>query len=165
MVLAGGFNGMHGMGFGLGFLNLIGTILFFAFIFMAIKFFVKGRHYTHGHGDWGSWGPGSWKQGPPWMHGREGQGKERQGKEGFHLWQNDDSRPGSDEAIDVARERLAQSEISPEQFETIKQGLKVDMSDPSAERFDKAVHLARLRFAKGDISAEEFEAVKKTLLS
>ena len=156
---------MHGMGFGLGFLNLIGTLLFFGFIFMAIKFLVKGRHHANGRGDWGRgpWGPSHWKQGPPWMQG-ERQGKGNQSKEGFHPW-SDDSKPGRDEALNVARERLAQSEISPEQFETIKQGLKVDMSDSSAERFDKAVHLARLRFAKGEISAEEFEAVKRTLLS
>jgi uncharacterized membrane protein len=165
MVHAGGFYAMHGLGFGLGFLNLIGTILFFAFIFMVIKFFIKGGRYAayrnwsghegHGRSEWsrGDWGRGGWNRGAPWMQGKEGQGKE-----GF--------RPeADDEAMSVARERLAQGEINPEQFETIKGGLKVDMSDAPMGRHDKAVHLARLRFAKGEITVEEFAAVKKTLLS
>jgi uncharacterized membrane protein len=167
MVLAGGFNGMHGLGFGLGFLNFIGTILFFVFVFMLIKFFVKGRRYAghrgwHGRGDWNKndWKRGDWGKGAPWM------------REEFWQQRREGSRPEggdwqehSDEAMNVARERLAQGEITPEQFETIKQGLKVDMSDSSGGRFDKALHVARLRFAKGEITSEEFEAVKKTLLS
>ena len=172
MVLAGGFNGMHGLGFGLGFLNFIGTILFFVFIFMLIKFFIKGRHYVghrgwHGRGDWnksdwkrGDWGRGSWNRGAPWMREDFWQGRKEGSPSEGRDWQEHD-----DEAMNVARERLAGSEITPEQFETIKQGLKVDMSDSSGGRFDKAVHLARLRFAKGEITSEEFEAVKKTLLS
>jgi uncharacterized membrane protein len=159
MALAGGFYG-HGLGFGLGFLNFIGTILFFIFIFMLIKFFVKGRHYA-GHRNWhgrGEWNRGDWgRRGPPWMN------------EKFWSQDKEGLRPGysdaDDEAMSVARERLAQGTITPEQFETIRGGLKVDMSDSSGGRFDKAVHLARLRFAKGEITAEEFEAVKKTLLS
>jgi uncharacterized membrane protein len=157
MVYAGGFYGMNGLGFGLGFLNLIGTILFFVFIFMLIKFFVKGARYA-GHRNWqgrGEWGKSEWsRRGPPWMNEKFW----AEGKEG--------SRPNvDDEAMNVARERVAQGEITPEQFETIKQGLKVDMSDSPLGRHDKAVHLARLRFAKGEISLEEFEAVKKALLN
>jgi uncharacterized membrane protein len=173
MVHAGGFYAMHGLGFGLGFLNLIGTILFFAFIFMVIKFFIKGGRYaayrnwsgheSHGRGDWnrGDGGRGGWNRGAPWMRGNEGQGKGD-----FRPWHgNTPSAGADDEAMSVARERLAQGEINPEQFETIKGGLKVDMSDAPMGRHDKAVHLARLRFAKGEISLEEFNAVKKTLLS
>jgi uncharacterized membrane protein len=169
MVHAGGFYGMHGFGFGLGFLNLLGTILFFVFIFMLIKFFVKGARYAgyrnwQGRGDWGGRSPrdwknsagknGDWKTKAPWM------------SEKFWAEGRENSRPDvDDEAMNVARERVAQGEITPEQFETIKQGLKVDMSDSPLGRHDKAVHLARLRFAKGEIGLEEFEAVKKTLLS
>jgi uncharacterized membrane protein len=163
MVLAGGFSGMHGLGFGLGFLNLIGTILFFFFIFMVIKFFIKGSRYA-GHRGWhgrGEWNRNDWgRRGSPWMNEKFWM----EGKEGQHRGHRNDGDV-DDEAMSVARERLAQGEINPEQFETIKQGLKVDMSDSSGGRFDKAVHLARLRFAKGEITSEEFEAVKKTLLS
>ncbi len=159
MVHAGGFYGMHGLGFGLGFLNLIGTILFFVFIFMLIKFFIKGRHYA-GHRDWhgrGEWGRSDWgRRGPPWMSEKFW----AEGKEGQRPHATTD-----DEAMNVVRERVAQGEITPEQFETIKAGLKVDMSDAPLGRHDKAVHLARLRFAKGEITPQEFEAVKKTLLS
>jgi putative membrane protein len=162
MVEAGGFYGMHGMhgfGFGLGFLNFIGTILFFVALFALIRFFIKGARYAgyrnwQGRGDWGrnDWKPGGWKNKAPWMSEK--------------FWADDKggSRPDvDDEAMSVARERVAQGEITPEQFETIKQGLKVDMSDSPLGRHDKAVHLARLRFAKGEISLEEFEAVKKVL--
>lgn len=173
MVLAGGFHGMHGLGFGLGFLNFIGTILFFFFIFMVIKFFIRGSRYAghrgwHGRGDWsksdwkrGDGNTGGWNRGAPWM--REEFWQQR--KEGFRPGGRDWNSDSDDEAMSVARERLAQGEINPEQFETIKGGLKVDMSDSSGGRFDKAVHLARLRFAKGEITSDEFEAVKKTLLS
>ncbi len=166
MVLAGGFHGMHGFGFGLGFLNLIGTVLFFAFIFMLIKFFVRGARYAgyrnwQGRGDWSkrdwkrdNWKGDDWKNKAPWLSEKFWS----EGKEGLH--------PNTeDEAMNVARERVAQGEITPEQFETIKQGLKVDMSDVPLGRHDRAVHLARLRFAKGEITSEEFEAVKRTLLS
>jgi uncharacterized membrane protein len=165
MVHAGGFYGMHGFGFGLGFLNLIGTILFFIFIFMLIKFFVRGARYAghrnwHGRGDWNKrdwsrrdWNRGDWKGKAPWMSEKFWMDD----KEGSRSYDTDD------EAMNTARERLAQGEITPEQFETVKQGLKVDMSDSPLGRHDKAVHLARLRFAKGEISLEEFDAVKKAL--
>jgi uncharacterized membrane protein len=164
MVHAGGFYGMHGLGFGLGFLNFIGTILFFFFIFMVIKFFIKGRHYA-GHRGWqgrGDWNRSDWgRRGPPWLSEKFW----AEGKEGHRRWHGNEHSDTEDEAMSVARERVAQGEITPEQFETIKQGLKVDISDAPMGRHDRAVHLARLRFAKGEITPEEFEAVKKTLLS
>jgi uncharacterized membrane protein len=164
MVLAGGFHGMHGVGFGLGFLNFIGTILFFVFIFMLIKFFIRGSRYAPyrgwNRGDWSKhdWRKSDWGKNAPWMREEFWQHRNRP-------WHGDSESDTDDEAMGVARERLAKSEITPEQFETIRQGLKVDRSDSSGGRFDKAVHLARLRFAKGEITSEEFEAVKKTLLS
>jgi uncharacterized membrane protein len=164
MVEAGGFygvHGMHGFGFGLGFLNFIGTILFFIALFALIRFFIKGARYAtyrnwqgQGRGDWGK---GDWGRKAPWMSEKFWM----EGKEGQHRGHRHSDT--EDEAMSVARERVAQGEITPEQFETIKGGLKVDMSDSPLGRHDKAVHLARLRFAKGEISLEEFEAVKKAL--
>jgi uncharacterized membrane protein len=176
MVLAGGFHGMHGFGFGLGFLNFIGTILFFVFIFMLIKFFVRGARYANYRGwdrgerggrGWNrsDWGRGDWGKGAPWMREEFWQNRKGGPRPWHGDWHGDRDNDVDDEAMTIARERLAKSEITPEQFETIKQGLKVDMSDASAGRFDKAVHLARVRFAKGEITPEEFEAVKKILLS
>jgi uncharacterized membrane protein len=156
-----GFYAMHGFGFGLGFLNFIGTILFFIFIFMVIKFFIRNARYAghrgwHGRGDGGkdNWNRGDWGRKAPWMSEKFWEGKEGP-RRGYG--------EVDDEAMNVARERVAQGEVTPEQFETIKGGLKVDMSDSPLGRHDRAVHLARLRFAKGEISLEEFEAVKKAL--
>jgi uncharacterized membrane protein len=172
MVEAGGFYGMHGMhgfGFGLGFLNFIGTILFFIALFALIRFFIKGARYAtyrnwqgQGRGDWGKGdrNKGDWGRRAPWMSEKFWM----EGKEG-HRRGHGNYGDMDDEAINVARERVAQGEITPEQFETVKGGLKVDMSDAPLGRHDRAVHLARLRFAKGEITLEEFEAVKKTLLS
>jgi uncharacterized membrane protein len=171
MVLAGGFQGMHGVGFGLGFLNFIGTILFFVFIFMLIKFFVRGARYA-GYRGWNrgdssrqGWNRGGdWGKNAPWMREEFWQSRKGGPRSWHGDWHGESHNDVDDEAMTIARERLAKSEVTPEQFETIKQGLKVDMSDTSG-RFDKAVHLARVRFAKGEITSEEFEAVKKTLLS
>ncbi|MGL4610198.1 MAG: hypothetical protein ACRCYY_11025 [Trueperaceae bacterium] len=148
MVLAGGFHGMHAFGFGLGFLNFIGTILFFIFLFMLIKFFARGIRYA-GYRNWQGRGDckrskSDWGKHAPWM------------REEFWQSREGGSDESEDEAMSVARERLAQSEITPKQFETLKGGLEVDMSD-TLGRFDKAVHIARLRFAKGEISSEEFD--------
>ena len=59
---------MGGMGFGLGFLNFVGTILFFVAVIWTIKFLARGgsfrggrgrRHYGRWHGRGQSWDSGS----------------------------------------------------------------------------------------------------------
>ena len=133
-------HGMHGFGFGLGFLNLIGTLLFFFFLFWVAKFVIRGVRTSSSGG-----APWSWR----------GRGFGR----GTH---------GQDDALRTARDRLARSDITPEEFETIKQGLGTQAADSPGERFwnrDDAMTTARQRFAQGEITLEEFEAVKKSLQS
>jgi putative membrane protein len=133
-------HGFHG-GFGLGFLNLIGMVLFFGFIFMLVKGFafrMNGRGYPRGFG--------------PMTH-------KHCGHEG---WKHND-------AMQLARERFARGEMNQEQFETIKAGLEKDQFSEMPSRpknwphSDGALELARMRFAKGEISLEDYEAIKKGL--
>ena len=127
----------HGFGFGLGFLNFLGSLLFILLIIWGIKMLVRGR--------WpGPWGEGRGRNGWRW-DGPHAYGAER-----------------PDEAMTTARERLAKGEFSAEDFETIKKGL--GSSSDAETRHDSAVRLARLRFAKGELTLDEFEAVKKALL-
>ncbi len=139
--------GMHGVGFGLGFLNLVGTVLFIVFAVWVFKFVVRGVR-TSGRGPWEWRGPGS--------HRRSFWG-DHTGSDAGNF----------DSAMKTARERLAKNEISPEEFETLKRGLKSEetQESPPPPRGDSALATARMRFAQGEMSAEEFEAVKKALQS
>lgn len=128
--------GGHAM-FGLGFLNLIGTLLFFGFLVFAFKMFFRGMRYSKANG-----APGPWNWGPSHAHRHHDH---------------------EDEAMKLAKERLAQSDISPEDFETLKSGLKASAPQPGY-RQDSALATARMRFAQGELSQEEFDAVKKALL-
>jgi uncharacterized membrane protein len=140
MVHAGGFYGMHGAA-GFGFFNPLGIILFLVVIVLLIRFFVKSRRYAAWQG-----AKGDWNRSAPWVQARE-------------------VSEVTDKALSVARERLAKGDINPEQFKTIKQGLRVDVSNAPLGRHDTALQVARARFARGEITLEEFEAVKKTLAS
>ncbi|NJK43677.1 MAG: hypothetical protein HC933_04830 [Pleurocapsa sp. SU_196_0] len=148
-----------------GFFKVLGWLLFLALIFGAIRFFKRARYAgTNGWGGRG-WG-GGWNPGR--MMG------------GF----------GRDEAMETARERLARSELTPEQFEDIKRGLQSntnaqhDSGHHNAPRGgdwhdwkrewkdarrgwgrDNALETARMRLAKGEISSEEFEMIRRTLES
>ena len=137
---------MHmGYGFGLGFLNFLGTILFFIFLFWLLKAFVFGRGWRGGHRGWRHMK----YAGGPW--GR-----------------------GSDEAAETARERYAKGDISKDQYEAIKTGLGAEKSQETHDNWrdwrgfwdrDKALEVARIRFAKGEITLEEYEAIKRGLES
>jgi putative membrane protein len=148
------------MGFGLGFLNFIGTILFFVLLFALLRMFLRGWKYSGmGHG------PGSRGWGGPWMARGMGRGWGRHGWGGMMGGWN-----GRDDALEAARERLAKSEITPEQFETIQKGLETRRQRDDEQPWrgwmggkDDALETARLRFARGEISAEEFEMIKKAL--
>jgi putative membrane protein len=145
----------YGMGFfpmmAFGFFKLFGILLFLALLFLLFRLLTRGPRYAgYGPGSWGA-GRGSWRS--------------RGTMAGWF---------GRDEALETARERLARSEITPEQFETIRSGL-----EPKAEsrtwdargnhdgwrgwRRDDALDTARMRFARGEISGEEFEMIRKAL--
>jgi uncharacterized membrane protein len=142
------------MGFGFGFLNFIGTILFFVLLFALARMFLRGARYSGmGRGGWGG----------PWMGGRHGGRGWAQGMMGG--WN------GRDDALETARERLAKSEITPEQFEAVRKGLETRRQRDEDQGVrgwmgggkDDALETARMRFARGEISAEEFEMIKKAL--
>ena len=91
------------------------------------------------------------------------------------MWTDFGQMGNQDQAMTVARERLARSEITPEQFETIKKSLETRKAAPDQtehdwkERFgnwsnnDSALNVARMRLAKGEISSEEFEMIRRAL--
>ena len=157
----------NGMGFDpgfffiVGFFKVLGWVFFLALIFGALRFFKRARFAGHG---WGG-GRGGWN--PRGMMGGSNWG-------------------GRDEALETARERLAKSELTPEQFDEIKRGLVTPQSNASEWRSsdgwqdmkrewrgmsrnwgvkDNALETARVRFAKGEISTEEFEMIKRALES
>ena len=149
-----GFGPAMGYGFGpgllfFGFFKFLGFLLLLALIFFAIRMFTRGARYA-------GFGPG------PWMGGR-GRGR---GPGNWGNWF------GRDDAMETARERLARSEITPEQFEAIRSGLEPKREQRDWDqrwdagrgwRRDDALELARMRFARGEISSEEFEMIRKAL--
>ncbi|MCA9835639.1 MAG: SHOCT domain-containing protein [Trueperaceae bacterium] len=145
--MAHAFGYGHAFGFGLGFLNFIGTLVFFFFMIWALKMVFAGSRFGPGRSCGGHW--------------------RQKMAERYRHWSEESDAPAHhpDGAMKVARDRLASSELRPEEFETIKQGLKD--SQPEAgdhfRRHDSALATARLRFAKGELSREEFDAVRKAL--
>ncbi len=150
--------GHMGMGFGLGFLNLLGTILFWVAVFWAVKFFIRGGFRGGYRGRLPKW-RGEWSG----------------GRNGGRPWEN-----RSDEAEKVMRERLAKGEISEDEYAKLKShlgnsddegnGAHNGPSRPEGGplgwlRGDGALELARMRFAKGEIGADEFETIRRVLTS
>jgi uncharacterized membrane protein len=86
---------------------------------------------------------------------------------------------GRDDALETARQRLARSEITPEQFEDLKRNLQSEQARAedawrNRERGewrgfarswnrDDALETARMRLARGEISAEEFQMIRRAL--
>ncbi len=167
---------MHGghmmnMGFGLGFLNLIGTVLFWALLIWTVRFFVRGgfrdggfrRRYGGRYAKWrgemtrGGHGRGDWGRGRP---------------------------PEQDEADKLLRERLAKGEISEDEYAQLKaklgengspggnanggtngNGGRFEGGPLSWLRGDSALETARLRLAQGEITPDEFETIRRVLTS
>ena len=148
-------HGMYGGGFGFGFmfLHLLGNLFFLALLIGAIMFFVRGTRFAGGRGpgNWGGWSRSM--RGNPWMN----------------------NFVGRDGALEVARSRLAKSEITPEQFEELRKGLEAreqaheqtrereQRNGPGFWRTDNALETARMRFATGEITHEQFEVIRSTL--
>jgi uncharacterized membrane protein len=140
---------MHdGFGF-FGFFHFLWSLFWlFAFIWV-IRFFARGMKHSRGWGNSRGWGR--------------------------KMWQDFGQMGSQDQAMTTARERMAKSEITPEQFETIKKSLETKKVAPDhedhdwKERFgnwsnnDSAMNVARMRLAKGEISSEEFEMIRRAL--
>ena len=142
-----------------GFFKVLGWVLLLALLFGALRFFKRARFAGQGWGGRGGWNP-------------RGAISSNWG--------------GRDEALETARERLAKSELTPEQYEEIKRSLVQLPSNASEWRSsdgwqdmkrewrgmsrnwggkDNALETARVRLAKGEISTEEFEMIKRALES
>lgn len=141
---------MHGhMGFGLGFLNLLGTILFWVAVFWAVRFFIRGG-FKNGHfrSRYAKWRGDGRRGGPPW-------------------------EARSDEAEKLLRERLAKGEVSEDEYARLKAQLGGNGSgSPRPEggplgwlRGDGALETARMRLARGEITLDEFETLRRVLTS
>ncbi len=146
MAFAYGMGHGMGFGFGLGFLNLIGTVLFFAFLFWAFRSLGRGWRYGGRRGRGRRYGR---SHGRPWEGGGDDAvklAKERFAKgeisaEEFErikagLGEDEaetrsEARSGppfewfrdSDDALEIARKRLAKGELTLDEFETVKRAL------------------------------------------
>jgi uncharacterized membrane protein len=137
-------------GFGMfGFFHFIWSLFWlFAFVWV-IRFFARGMKHSKG-----------WSNSRGW---------------GRKMWQDFGQMGNQDQAMSTARERLAKSEITPEQFETIKKSLETRKAASEHEEHDwkerignwanndSALNVARMRLAKGEISSEEFEMIRRAL--
>ena len=162
-------HGHMGMGFGLGFLNLIGTVLFWITVIWAIRFFVRGG-FKGGRFDRGRYA--KWRG---YMKHSGGRGD----------WSRGGGRPREqDEADKLIRERLAKGEIGEDEYARLKAQLGGDNGSTNGTsgnssngdgrpeggplswlRGDNALETARLRLAKGDITPDEFETIRRVLAS
>ena len=140
-------HGMYGGGFGFGLFHLLGNLLFLALLVGAVVFFLRGTRFAGGRG------PGNWGG---WSRSMRGTG-----------WMNNFA--ARDGALEVARTRLAKSEITPEQFEELCKGLEAkareaERNEPGFSwRQDNALETARMRFATGEITHEQFEVLRSKL--
>lgn len=140
-----------GFGFGLGFLNLIGTVLFILLVVYAVNALMRGGWRAR----WSDsgWRPGPWGgPGPRWSERGERFGGRGEGLGPF----------GADEAARIARERLASGEITAEEYEALKRGLG-SQDEAGWHRHDPALRIARARFARGEMGLEEFQALVRAL--
>jgi uncharacterized membrane protein len=146
-------HGMYGHGFGFGLFHLLGNLFFVALLVGAVMFFLRGARFAGGRG------PGNWNGGSRSMRGT--------------AWMNNFGL--RDGALEVARTRLAKSEITPEQFEELRKGLEAREAREREQRngpgfswrrdwtSDTALETARMRFATGEITHEQFEVIRSTL--
>lgn len=148
---AHGAGGAGSMGFGFMFLNFIGHVLFLLLIFWVIKNFVFNMR-GETVGNWGP--PGNWRSRKEAWKARHQNSQDSS---------DNQATPKTDAAMTTARQRLADGEIQPYEFELIQQGLGTKQANQADFPNDSAIDTARMRFAKSELTAEEFEAVKKAL--
>ncbi len=155
---------------GPGLWGLFGFFVFLAIIVLVARALMR-QHWmgTSGSGPLGSgtWGPEGWTR-RGWIFAGE--------KFGHHLGRNLGGNFARDEAFEIARVRLARSEVQPEEFEELKRSLQPRFQQAQSVRCaefsprtrfgrDEALEIARTRLAKGEINAETFEMICRTLES
>lgn len=153
---------------GLMFLNLIGMVLFFIVVVMAIKFVVRGARASGGHeGPRGPWGR-HWRAGGTRDCGHWGERAEGHGP----------GRGRGDQAMEHANLRLARGEITVDQYTDLQAALRRGQEAEGASnggqagetgghqhgrRGGRAMGIARLRLASGEIGVDEFNALRSAL--
>lgn len=142
MALAYGWG--PGLGFGLGFLNFLGTVLFIVLLVWVVRFFLRGAGWRTARCGW-----------PRAYRGR------RYRRHGRHFF--------GDDALEEARTRLARGEIDAQEYERLRAALESEDADDDApfERWfssrTDAVELLRQRLARGEIGVEEYERLRAAL--
>lgn len=138
-----------GIGFGLGFLNFLGTVLFFMFLFGMFRMLA-----------WGSRGGGcSGHSRKHWKSMRR-------------HWKH--QMMEHDAPLRIVRERYARGEIDREAYLDMTEALggrpeqEVRHQEKASEwrppfMQDRALEVARHRLAQGEITPEQFEAIRRTL--
>ncbi len=123
----------HAAGFGLGFLNFLGSILFFIFIFFVIKAIIYHfASHKAGHRGWNC--------------------KNAEDEAVAVAQERFAKGEVTSEEFNVLKQGLGN--VSSESIASSGWGFG---------RHNKALGIARMRFAKGEISLEEFETIKRVL--
>lgn len=158
--------GATGLGFGLGFLNFLGTILFILALVWFIRWIAAGGRRADGmrrSGPCGWFGTG-FGQGP--RSSESGTRDHAAHPWAGHPWAGHREQ---DTAMGALRERLARGDIDVAAFEPIEQALATDASRVAArggtpeQRGDTALATLRLRLAQGEITVEQFDMVRAVL--
>lgn len=120
-----------------GFFKVLWFVFLIAAIFWAIRWFKHSRRMA-----WSGQGRENFKS--MWQQGKQ-------------EWRNKWQTGSSDDALQMARVRLAKSELTPEQFEDLKTQLEISSES------DPALKIARQRLASGEITLETFQMIKNAL--
>jgi uncharacterized membrane protein len=119
-------------------------VLWFVFLMgVAIWFFRWLKHSRRMAWQQGNWRNSNWDS-KGWRETKE------KFRNSWKTFTNDD-------ALTTARVRLAQGDLTPEQFQDLKTQLEIT-NEP-----DPALKIARQRLAKGEISVEEFSMIHDAL--
>ena len=166
--------------FGLMFLNLVGMVLFFLVMVMAVKLLVRGARGYGGPGAGGPWRR-HWAADCGRYGGGDWDGKERgfaagrsSGKGRGRPWNKHHGSSGHelrDQALEHANLRMVRGEITTEQYQELRSALAQatahsGVSGGQARHGrNRALGIARLRLASGEIGVEEFNTLRAALES
>ena len=150
-----------GAGFGLGFLNFLGTVLFIVLAIGFLRALSRRRRWRRsamrGAGPTGPAGSASGDDRSEWWNDvrswwDDGRCEHRHEATASGTAQHDGH--AADEAMKIARGRLAEGEIDPDAFAVLRDGLE---RDRGGGRHDEAIATLRLRFVRGEIDRAAFD--------